>query len=446
MRSLAAVLLGALTMAVAGAPDRASAQAQITCGGEYEVVPGDTLGQIAVRGYGRPNRFRELYAVNVDRIGPDINIIEVGTRLRIPCDLSQPVVFDNPASNAETNANFDAAPELASEQAAQAAIPPRPVEIVFNRASAPRFILNVGIIDPLLRDITRVTQGRVTFRDPPVTKRDPREQLALVTSGEVDGAYMFNGHLAETHPLVQITMQPMIGGTALQTAVALWRTHDEHFRDAGDFSEVKLLGFIGAPPAHIWRVSDAPVTENEQLADNNAWAVPYFDGLDTRGANAVRAENAERVRQLESTPGLPPATYALAHGAARAVGIWNRSRTVTEIQGGVYAPTFSVFISKAKWDEISPSDQATIERLAGEALALRSAAWDRFDNGHKAEMLAQGLKIVQPDLDLLAELQDRARLSWEQWIQRADKQGISGYNAINAFFKQMEALRQQYPG
>ena len=446
MCSRIAALLGALCIGFFALSQAAQAQTAIACGGEYEVAQGDTLGQIAARAYPRPNKFRQLYAVNVDRIGPDINIIEIGTRLRIPCDLSQPVVFDSPASNAETEANFDAAPELALQQAAQAAIPPRPVEIVFNRASAPRFILNVGIIDPFLRDITRVTRGRVTFRDPPVIRRDPREQLALVTSGEVDGAYMFNGHLAETHPLVQITMQPMIGGTALQTAVALWRTHDEHFRDAGDFSDVKLLGFIGAPPAHIWRVSDAPVTEDEQLSSNNAWAVPYFDGLDTRGANAVRAENAERVRQLESTPGLPPATYALAHGAARAVGIWNQSRTVTEIEGGVYAPTFSVFISKEKWDEIAPVDQAAIESLAGETLALRSAAWDRFDNGHKAEMLAQGLNIVQPDLDLLAELQDRARVSWEQWILRADKQGISGYQAINDFFKQMAALRQQYPG
>ena len=119
---------------------------------------------------------------------------------------------------------------------------------------------------------------------------------------------------------------------------------------------------------------------------------------------------------------------------------------MTEIQGGVYAPTFSVFISKEKWEEISPADQRAIEALAGETLALRSAAWDRFDNRHKAEMIAQGLNIVQPDLDLLAELQDRARISWEQWIQRADKQGISGYNAINEFFKQMETLRQQYPG
>ena len=421
------------------APQMAPAQStdRIACGPDYFVAPGDTLSQIARRAYGRLERYQQIYAVNVDRIGPDINVIEVGTALRIPCDIEG-------AQPAGTGAaTFEAAPDLA---VTAQGVPSNKVDIVFNKASAPGFIINVGIIDPFLADITRATNGRVTFSEPESINRDPEAQLAGVRSGSFDGAYQFNGHLTESHPLLQITMQPMIGGTALQTAIALWRTHTQHFQGADNFDDVKLLGFIGSPPAHIWRVSDAPVTENEQLDGNNAWAVPYFDGLDTKGATAVREENADRIRLLDQTPGLPPATFALAHGAARAVGIWTQARTVTEIDGGVYAPTFSVVISKEKWDQISPADQQAIERLSGETLALRSAAWDAFDNGHKQQMIKEGLTIIQPDFDLLAELQDRARVSWENWIQNADAVGVPGFDAINTFFREMKALRAQYPG
>ncbi|MEL7153390.1 MAG: hypothetical protein AAFN51_06295 [Pseudomonadota bacterium] len=425
--AIAALLPGVFEVRPAGA--------QPTCGSTYIIAPGDTLNLIAERVYGPGNGGR-LFEANRSTIGNNPNLIQVGATLQLPC-------FDRAESEQPREANFEPAPEL------ERPIPLQPageiVEIVFNKASAPKFIMNVGIIDPFFADIERVTEGRVRFVAPEVINRDPTAQLSLVESGQADGAYMFNGYLTDSHPLLQLTMYPMMGGSALQTAIALWRTHVAHFEAKEQFDGLKLLGFIGAPPAHIWRVSDVPVGEREQLVNNNAWTVPYFEGLDTRGAKTVRAENSERIRLLDETPGLPPATYALAHGAARAVGVWSQARTVTEIDGGVYAPTFSVFIRQEKWDEISELDQTRIEGLLGENLALRSAAWDAFDNGHKAEMLRQGLNIVKPDINLLAELQDRARVSWEQWIQTADESGISGFEAIERFFAEMAKLRQQYP-
>ena len=424
----------------------AFAQRSIACDQPYTIRPGDTLRSIAIRAYGSDD-FQQLWNDNRATIGNDPNRIEVGDRLQLRCPAGERRTGSATETPAAVNgANFEPAPDIdATKRKAANADQPK-VEIVFNKASAPKFIINVGIIDPLFAEIERATEGRVTFVDPEVVDRDPENQLNLVLSGQADGAYIFNGYLKESHPLVQITMHPMVGGTAQQTATALWRVHQQHFASARTFGNVKLLGFIGAPPAHIWRVSDVPVDEREKLVNNNAWAIPYFDGLDTRGATAVREENAERIERLDQTPGMPPATYALAHGAARAVGVWTANRTVTEIDGGVYVPTFSVFISKDKWNQIGAADRATIERLTGEALALRSAAWDAFDNGHKRQMLDQGLKIVKADLDVLAELQDRARIGWELWMAAADKKGVSGYEALEAFFREIRELKVQYPG
>ena len=121
------------------------------------------------------------------------------------------------------------------------------------------------------------------------------------------------------------------------------------------------------------------------------------------------------------------------------------AKSVIEVDGGVYAPTFSVFIRADTWARIAPKDREAIEALLGESLAQRSAAWDAFDNSQKRAMLKQGLKVEQADLDLLIELQDRAHLAWETWIANANKAGVPGYEAIEAFFAEMEALRRQNP-
>lgn len=415
-----------LALTLISVPGRPLAQ-DIPCGSSYIVVQGDTLGAISNRAYG-PGRIPDLYAANAATIGRNINLIEIGMVLTIPC-------FGDTAESVE--ANFDPAPDL--EAGAQEDL--ASVEIVFNKSSAPRFIMNVGIIDPFLAEITRVTDGRVTFVEPDEVNREGRAQFELVRSGEVGGAYVFNGYIAKRNPLIQITMQPMMGGSAVETAVALWRTHVAHFAEAENFADVQLLGFVGAPPAHIWRVSEAPVTDEEKLVGNNAWPVPYFEGLDTRGAAAVRAEAAERIRLLDEAQSGEPPTYALAHGAARAVGVWTEARRVTEIDGGVYAPAFSVVFNKDVWERISPQDRQAILTLSGEALALRSSKWDDFDNGHKAEMLASGLELVPAAPELLAELQDNARASWEEWIESADAEGISGFQSARFFTEQIEAAK-----
>ncbi|MEM7506057.1 MAG: LysM peptidoglycan-binding domain-containing protein [Pseudomonadota bacterium] len=408
-----------------GAP--AQAQQRLACGQDYTVQRGETLSIIARRAYG-PNQFRRLHRVNIDRMGADPNLLEVGTVLRIPCDLSAPVTPDPPAPEAEENTAVLAPAAQAPDPDALTGGPLNRVEVVFNKAAAPQFILNAAIIDPFLADIERATAGRVRFVEPASPERDPQKQLDLVKSGAADAAYIFNGHLVDSHPLVQITMQPMIGGSALETATALWRVHDRFFRPADNFEGLTLLGFVGAPPAHLWRTAEA-----EGGAGDN-WAIPYFDGLDKGAAGTVPATAQDG------------SVFAMAHSTARALGVWNKAVGVTEIDGGVYAPTFSVFISEEKWSEISGPDQAAILRLSGEALASRSAAWDSFDLRQRSEMIAQGLTVIQPDLDLQVELQDRSRLSWEQWIAKANAEGISGFDAINAFFREMDALRKQFRG
>ena len=418
----------------------------IQCGASYEVVAGDTLAGIAIRAYGQ-DRLDDLYELNQDVVGANPNLILVGMQLNVPCGLDSGLV------SGVLEADFSAAPQSDQTETnspesdqAETSLPDQTqtlqtgTQLVFNRASAPNFILNVGIVDKYLEQITEVTEGRVTFIDPPEINRNPRLQYDLVVSGAVDGAYVFNGYLAESHPLLQLPMQALMGGTSQQTALALWQLHETYLSRTDYLDDVQLLGFIGAPTAHIWRLKENSVTPGENIAEMNEYTVPYFDGLDTRGAAAVQKENAAWLAEFDNEQG-QSMTMVMAHGAALAGGIWkDNNRIVTEIENGVYTPTFSVILNKDSWSSISTADQAAILAISGEELAKRSAAWDAFDDGLRLKMVDSGLETVKADRALLSELQDQSRIGLESWISAADAKGISGFKAVNDYIENLHSM------
>ena len=278
------------------------------------------------------------------------------------------------------------------------------------------------------------------FVDPAEMNRDPKAQLDLVTSGAVDGAYIFNGYLAAGYPELQLPMLPLMGGSAEQTAHALWRVHADYLAPTDYFTDAQLMGFVAAPAAHIWRLNDAPVAPGTDIAKMNNYAVPYFEGLDTRGPAAVRDENDMRLMAFdEATNGT--LTFFMAHGAARAAGIWKEDRTVTEVDNGLYTPTFSVIFANDAWDQIAPADQQAILDVSGERLARRSASWDAFDNGHRRHMIDTGLNAVRADPALISDLQAETDTQLADWIAMADSRGIAGEEAVAAYQETLAALQ-----
>ncbi len=105
-----------------------------------------------------------------------------------------------------------------------------------------------------------------------------------------------------------------------------------------------------------------------ELQDRYLSKTNYFDDahwLGFIGAPVMREENANCLTEYDEKQG-NPLTLKMAHGAARAGGIWNENRTVTELQNGVYTPAFSIVISNEAWAKISSADQAAITAISGE--------------------------------------------------------------------------------
>ena len=93
----------------------AGATAQtVTCGQDYVVQPGDYLSTIAQRAYGNTGNFNLIYSANVDAIGPNPGLINVGDRLFIPCvdgDLGQSAANASAIRNVQTTERLPAPAE-----------------------------------------------------------------------------------------------------------------------------------------------------------------------------------------------------------------------------------------------------------------------------------------------------------------------------------------------
>lgn len=113
----------------------AAALAQEACS-THTVAAGDNLRYIARAAYGDADLYRVIYEANVDVIGQKADLIEIGTKLKIPCDPANPTAAapaeSAPAETAsaetapaETAAAETAAAEpAAAESAAEAVVTP----------------------------------------------------------------------------------------------------------------------------------------------------------------------------------------------------------------------------------------------------------------------------------------------------------------------------------
>lgn len=414
MQMLRAVGPLALSVALAGLvtldPGSAAAQTGADCGKEYVVRRGDTLSLIARALYGR-NRYQQLYRLNAQHIGPNPNVVEVGTRLWLPCNLDAALRGDEPAPVTWTPEPPDAVAAPDDPQPARSG----QIEIAFGHNWESPDRLDDAVIAPLLRDISDATRGRVSFTVLDNGANATRTVFERVKRGDFDGGLIANQASDGADPLLEITKQPLVGGTALETAIALTKIHQDYFASALPMPGMKMLGFISEPPAQLWTFSD-----NRTLAS-----------LEKAGVTIEPPSNW-----------LPTGGAVMTYAQASKLGVIARRARVIELNGGMFVPTYSVVISEDKWEQISLTDRAAIEALIGEGLAQRSAVLDRFEQAEKRAMIRRGLVVEEPDLDMLAALQGQASLSWENWIAAANREGVSGYEAINAFFREIEAQRQ----
>ena len=105
----------------------------------------------------------------------------------------------------------------------------------------------------------------------------------------------------------------------------------------------------------------------------------------------------------------------------------------TYVPGGLYNVTFAMVMNPAKWKQISPADQAAINKLSGEALARRAGkAWDATDVRGEKALRDAGIPIVTASPQFVAEIKSRTAKLEQAWADKAKAKGLDGAAALAA--------------
>jgi TRAP-type C4-dicarboxylate transport system substrate-binding protein len=113
----------------------------------------------------------------------------------------------------------------------------------------------------------------------------------------------------------------------------------------------------------------------------------------------------------------------------------------TLFPGGMYSSAFGFFMNEDKWAKLGKEDQAAIEKVSGEHLArMAGASWDEADRKGFEALKKSGVKIVNADAALVAEVQKRSAPIIDDWVKKASAKGVDGAKILSEFRAELKKV------
>ena len=301
----------------------------------------------------------------------------------------------------------------------------------------PQHVACQEILPAWIEAIEAATEGHVTGIIPPKSVAPPPEQLASVEKGLADVAVQFNGLIQNRVKGPLVAMQPFVGiNNAEAMSVALWETNRKFFPD--EFDSVHLLSQFVISPARLFSVTDTPINSVDELASRKMWALPGPLAAMTKNLGAgVVSTPAVKSNEVISR-GVVDGHIGVDAQALVAFQLMRYTKSNTKFETPIYTTSFSVFINKDKWAEISPEDQAAIMAVSGPVLGGKfGASWDAENEAAEASFAEAGLEIVQADPAFEQALYDASRFVTEKWLKDATAAGIDAQAALEFYKAQL---------
>lgn len=302
----------------------------------------------------------------------------------------------------------------------------------------PTHMIVTDIIEPWAKKVEEETDGRVKVEILSALGK-PQAHFDLVRKGVADVAMGVDGYTADRFVLPYAVKLPFLADDATSASVAYWRTHQKHFAAKNEFEGVKLLTLWVHGPGNLH-------TTGRDMA-----SMDDLDGLKARVSGGIVQDIADK---LGVVPQFSPASQAyelLSKGVVDGVffnldslpafkidGILKKGLIVP---GGFYRDSHFMIMNQAKYDGLSKEDQAAIDRVSGETLALIAGqAWDRADAKAMEQLNAQGYQFVTPSPEFLAQLKERLTPLRTAWVEKVGGMGLDGEKILADYAAEIEKV------
>jgi TRAP-type C4-dicarboxylate transport system substrate-binding protein len=281
-------------------------------------------------------------------------------------------------------------------------------------------------------EVEKATGGRVKFQLLPKHPSAPPGTFDAVRDGLMDLSYVTASYTPARHVMPLMPELPGAGDTSVVNSIAYSRIHWKHFHKLGEYKGVKLLGVFTHGPGQMF--TKKPVANINDIK-----------GLKIRTGGGVAEAVANAIGASAFVKPAPESYELLKSGVADGVFFPLESvvsfkldtvlEQATMFPGGMYSSAFGFFMNEDKWNKLPKQDQAAIEKLSYEYVARTNGmSWDAADQKGLEALKKSGVKIVQADRALAAEVAKRSAPIIDDWIKKASAKGVDA-KAILAEFR-----------
>jgi len=303
---------------------------------------------------------------------------------------------------------------------------------------SPQHHLTSVVLQGWANEVEKATAGRVKLQMLPKHPSAPPGTFDAVRDGLVDVSYVTASYTPARHILPLLPELPGAGDTALVNSVAYSRIHWKHFDKLGEYKGVKLLGVFTHGPGQMF--TKRPIAKIDDV-----------QGLKIRTGGGVAEAVAKALGASAFVKPAPESFELLKGGVADGVFFPLESiasfklETVIEqatlFPGGMYSSAFGFFMNEDKWNKLPKADQDAIAKLSGEHLArLAGASWDEADRKGMDALKKSGVKIVNADPALVAEVQRRSAPIVDDWVKKATAKGVDGGKILAEFRAELKKV------
>lgn len=275
------------------------------------------------------------------------------------------------------------------------------------------------------KDVEKATQGRIKIvLFPGNTLTPPMQAYDNTVKGIVDIAACLLAYAPGRLPLSEVLQQPLGYKNGYQ-ASKLANAYYKKFKPK-EFDDVKVMFLHGAAPGFI--MTKKPVKSMDDIK-----------GLRIK----ANAENADIVKNLGAAPVTMPVseTYdALSRGvidgtlfpieALQGFKIGEVVKTVLENYGMSYMTSMYVVMNKAKWNMLSPADQAAIEKINDEYNEKTAKKWVELDSKAKEFALSKGVTFLSIPQKDQAQTAEKMKPVLDDYVKMTKSRGLPGDEAL----------------
>jgi len=113
----------------------------------------------------------------------------------------------------------------------------------------------------------------------------------------------------------------------------------------------------------------------------------------------------------------------------------------TLFPGGMYSSAFGFFMNEDKWNKLPRQDQAALEKISGEWIARHAGrSWDNADQKGLDALKKSGVKIVNANSELVAEVRKRSAPIIDDWVKQAGAKGVDAARILAEFREELKKV------